>query len=372
MELYDKPISKIAESYSSVVSRCENELILHGSSVYFDLYLYNEVFKQNYKSCMNMWFEDGVPKISERNPTGLTDFDKGIEANSFFETFPEHYRFLYSHYVVIFGNTLITFKHVYNNTLGETPRDVDEGVIYVETILSCDSEQYILEHIKGFKQCNESKKRTYQIALDGGSYIHTRSNKVPEIEIDIKKNYNDDLPIDRIKEILNADGAGLLMFYGTPGGGKTTLVRYLMQEIERKFIFIEPSMIDSISNSKLLEFLTNHTGSVIVLEDCEKLLVSREDGGNKTLGTLLNLTDGIVGDLLGIKFICTFNCSLSKIDDALIRKGRLSLKYEFKELALDKVKKIYPDAKTAMTLADAYNANVENDYSKNEKKMIGF
>ena len=212
----------------------------------------------------------------------------------------------------------------------------------------------------------------YQIALDGGSYIHTRSNKVPEIEIDIKKNYNDDLPIDRIKEILNADGAGLLMFYGTPGGGKTTLVRYLMQEIERKFIFIEPSMIDSISNSKLLEFLTNHTGSVIVLEDCEKLLVSREDGGNKTLGTLLNLTDGIVGDLLGIKFICTFNCSLSKIDDALIRKGRLSLKYEFKELALDKVKKIYPDAKTAMTLADAYNANVENDYSKNEKKMIGF
>ena len=87
---------------------------------------------------------------------------------------------------------------------------------------------------------------------------------------------------------------------------------------------------------------------------------------------LLNLTDGIIGDVLGIKLICTFNTSLNNIDKALIRKGRLSLKYEFKKLAKDKVSNII--GKTVdkeMTLADIYYAD-ENDFSKKIQNKIGF
>ena len=63
---------------------------------------------------------------------------------------------------------------------------------------------------------------------------------------------------------------------------------------------------------------------------------------------------------------------MKDIDKALLRKGRLSMKYEFKKLSVDKAKKIYPKADSEMTLADAYFAENENDFSKEEKRSIGF
>ena len=93
--------------------------------------------------------------------------------------------------------------------------------------------------------------------------------------------------------------------------------------------------------------------------------------GGGVMSTLLNVTDGVISDILGIKLICTFNTSLQKIDKALLRKGRLSLKYEFKKLPLEKCKQINPNADKDMVLADLYN-DEENDYSKNAARKIGF
>jgi ATP-dependent 26S proteasome regulatory subunit len=92
------------------------------------------------------------------------------------------------------------------------------------------------------------------------------------------------------------------------------------------------------------------------------------------MSILLNLTDGIIGDVLNIKLICTFNTSLSNIDKALLRKGRLSLKYEFKKLAKEKCRKLLNDytINEDMTLADLYNKDDENDYSKTNSHKIGF
>ena len=92
------------------------------------------------------------------------------------------------------------------------------------------------------------------------------------------------------------------------------------------------------------------------------------------MSILLNLTDGIIGDVLNIKLICTFNTSLSNIDKALLRKGRLSLKYEFKKLAKEKCRKIAHDdsINEDMSLADLYNRDEENDYSKTNSHKIGF
>ena len=88
---------------------------------------------------------------------------------------------------------------------------------------------------------------------------------------------------------------------------------------------------------------------------------------------LLNITDGVIADVLGIKLICTFNTSLNKIDKALLRKGRLSLKYEFKKLAKEKVSKILGyDVDKDMSLAEIYNIDDENDFSKTNSRKIGF
>jgi ATP-dependent 26S proteasome regulatory subunit len=89
------------------------------------------------------------------------------------------------------------------------------------------------------------------------------------------------------------------------------------------------------------------------------------------MNTLLNLTDGIIGDSLNLHFICTFNTNVNNIDKALLRKGRLSYMYEFEPLTLEKTREWIPDAKKSMTIADIFNYNVENNANV-ENRPIGF
>jgi len=51
---------------------------------------------------------------------------------------------------------------------------------------------------------------------------------------------------------------------------------------------------------------------------------------------LLNISDGLLYDCLNIQIICSFNIDIIKVDSALLRKGRLIAKYEFKELEVAK------------------------------------
>ena len=79
-----------------------------------------------------------------------------------------------------------------------------------------------------------------------------------------------------------------------------------------------------------------------------------------------------------LKFICTFNADLQSIDKALLRKGRLKVKYEFKDLKKDKVKAIFKklgiDESNAkdMPLCDVYNFEEENGGKISQRNKVGF
>lgn len=216
-------------------------------------------------------------------------------------------------------------------------------------------------------------ENSYKIAYKGQYSIETTVCKFNDWETNLKKNYNDDLPYEAMNDVIRSDKAGLIMLYGIPGTGKTSLVKTLINDNrDTDFIFVDTSVCESISDGLFLDFLQEHKNSVIVFEDCEKLLFSRDEMVNESIGTILNLTDGIIAESMKIKFICTFNCDLAKVDTALLRKGRLSIGYEFKKLSLEKTKAIYPDAKEEMTLANAHNASVDNGYEEKKRKSIGF
>ena len=105
---------------------------------------------------------------------------------------------------------------------------------------------------------------------------------------------------------------------------------------------MDKSTFEYISSDTLINFLFSNSvkDSVFVLEDCEILLSDRMNTGNHLLSTILNLSDGILGDGLNIKFICTFNADINKLDEAILRKGRLKYKYEFKELTPEKTQEL--------------------------------
>jgi hypothetical protein len=121
--------------------------------------------------------------------------------------------------------------------------------------------------------------------------------------------------------------------------------------------------------------------TVYILGDAEKLLLKRNESTNPVnLSNILNITDGIIGDLVKAKFICTFNCDLSEIDEALLRKGRLLQKYEFKPLRGETLNKLAEELgipeesiPESATLSDLYGWSDRNGMEDTkEKHKIGF
>lgn len=197
---------------------------------------------------------------------------------------------------------------------------------------------------------------------------------------DIEGNYNDDLPLEKINNIIQDKESSIMLFNGVPGGGKSSLIRYIIDQNkkDKKFLYLDSNVFRHMTDSSFIQFLMRFKDSVIILEDCEQLLKSREETGhNELISTILNISDGLLGDSLNLKFICTFNTDLTNIDKAIMRKGRLKLKYEFKPLCKEKVAKIFEkrglDPKLAkdMTLAEIYNFEEDNG-ANNKRKKVGF
>ena len=220
----------------------------------------------------------------------------------------------------------------------------------------------------------EDDSSSYEYLIYDKDGFTTMPLQIKRNEVDIEMNYNDDLPDETIREFLYSEDSGLIILHGKPGCGKSHYIRELITTVDRDFLYMDQSAFDNITDATFIRTLSDYENAVLILEDCESMLVGRLEGNNK-LSALLNLTDGLLGDSFKFKIICTFNSNIGKIDAALLRKGRLKVKYEFKELSVEKVQalaeklgKKRPMKK--MMLTDVYND--ENDIVTSEEKSMGF
>ena len=217
---------------------------------------------------------------------------------------------------------------------------------------------------------------------NGGPYLHF--NEIPDkYLISIDDNYNDSFQEENklILESLKEGGTSLCLFHGDPGCGKTHYIRYLIAELckeNKKVIYFPNEHIHFLSDPSFLHFFKDHKKSIIVIEDAEEILTSRElTLSNRGISNLLNLTDGLMGDFLELKFVCTFNTAIDKIDKALLRKGRITTNYKFEKLSVEKSNKLLEKlgknhtTSDPMTLAEIYNLEQKDNSEKKERK-IGF
>ena len=201
-------------------------------------------------------------------------------------------------------------------------------------------------------------------------------------DIDLGLNYGSEF--EKIHNVivkrLNAPhDKGIVLFHGDPGTGKTSYLKYLTRLIEDKeILFIPPSMAESLSEPSIIPFLMEHKNSILIIEDAERVIADREGNGSSAgVSNILNLTDGILGDCLNIQIVATFNMKREKIDQALLRKGRLIAEHKFTALNVDdsnKLLKSLGKEKTVdkpTTLADIYNID-EEVYKTENKTNIGF
>jgi len=212
-------------------------------------------------------------------------------------------------------------------------------------------------------------KHTYGYGLD--------EHEIPCPEIDFNTNYNSDFTdIHKlIQEKLSMNNEkGLILLHGMPGTGKTTYIRYLINHIKKKVIYIPPNMVSCLSDPELIKFLMDKRNSVLVIEEAEGVLTKRDSGGGQAVANLLNLSDGLLSDIAKMQIIVTFNTDLLNIDAALLRKGRLIAKYEFKELESERAQKLADKLGVSInvehTLAEIYNKEEASFAPK--KAKIGY
>lgn len=242
---------------------------------------------------------------------------------------------------------------------------------------SIDTIMPLLEYIKPYE--NDTKNNTTFTYITqstrGFESVELEVNSNEDVSLD---NYNDDIPYDKMLDFCDNSESGLMLFSGQAGTGKTSLIKKLMTNSRHNFILLSANTLSNIDTTEFMSYLIkNGEDNVLVLEDCDSLLKSRNLGENNAISTLLNLSDGILGDALKLKFICTYNTEESNIDKALLRKGRLKLKYIFKPLNKERAQKIADSLNYKIkidkdiTLADLYNIDTIDFSAKNTNK-IGF
>lgn len=127
----------------------------------------------------------------------------------------------------------------------------------------------------------------------------------------------------------------LTILEGPPGCGKTFLIRSLVHEVPRaSFIFVPPAMIPHIGDPSLVTGLLsmrseesedNYQGpTVLICEDADSILTQRMADNMPGISSVLNLTSGLLGDLIDVRVIATTNAQRSDIEPALMRNGRLA------------------------------------------------
>ena len=245
----------------------------------------------------------------------------------------------------------------------------------------------VKDMVKIFKDCQIEKIDTISIGMvsyeDGGFYVKDFDLKEKAANLTLlDEHYGDGFTEfnDKLIKRLAEETKGLTLFHGVPGSGKTTFLRHLLRKLkeinrENNILYFPPTMVGSITDPNFVNFIsdwvTDSKGkNYLLIEDAEPLLESRDQSRNIGITNLLNLTDGLLNDILNIQIIATFNTKLSNIDNALLRPERLMARKEFEALSIEKGKilankiDINPDLITKkMTLADIYAL-------KNERKPI--
>lgn len=219
----------------------------------------------------------------------------------------------------------------------------------------------------------------YSVMPGGGMFGGTMYNrKVPfEFDFETKDQYYPSISwgVNHYIEQFYKSKCSVLLIMGEPGSGKTSFVKNFIKKYSLNTAVTYDLEIMK-SDEFYHNFMTDNEQKLLLVEDADALLQSREKSGNHTMTKLLNLSDGVI-PLRDKKIIFTTNINaINKIDGAFIRPGRCFDVLYFDKLTFEQAKAAalvagvpIPEKNRSYTLAELFNQN-KRSYFSNAK--VGF
>lgn len=181
----------------------------------------------------------------------------------------------------------------------------------------------------------------------------------------------------------------IILLEGEPGTGKSYFIRGLVNDVNAWFIYVPATMIGSLTGPGIVRALMRRDypedssddekpPMILIVEDADSGLVKRRRGDPNQLAELLNISDGIFGELADIRIIASTNAKLIEMDEAILRPGRLSTKINFTKLDFKQSSEIYKkltkkpltEKEKDYTLAEVYRMAREDGWKPETRKKV--
>lgn len=215
---------------------------------------------------------------------------------------------IYSEEFKIFNNIVKTYNGIVRKVFSEWAVFTSNFIYIFDGIIICkhaNALQIQKELLKFIPKKKDKAEINYILTKD--NYIETRLLPVNCYDTDLSINYNNDIPTNKLTKILREDRSSISILHGIPGTGKTSYLRKLIYDNrDLSFYWLDAKLLNLITTNAFISFFINNKNAIYIIEDCENLLVDRSEQNNNLLPSYLNLSDGLLGDSLNIKFICTF------------------------------------------------------------------
>jgi hypothetical protein len=238
----------------------------------------------------------------------------------------------------------------------------------------------ITELAAQFKERQRRQPLEINLIAQSSDGLELKPMEIKRTKLDLDLFYEDEFKEtdEIIRQRLNKkNDKGIVLLHGLPGTGKTTYLRYLIGKIKKRVLFLSPTIAGNLMNPEFIELLIDNPNTVVIIEDAENIIMDRKYNSGSAVSNLLNISDGLLADFLNVQLICTFNNSLTLVDSALMRKGRLIAKYEFGKLGVPKAKRLSKHLglntviDQPMTIAEIANPH-EKEQPVSRVEVIGF
>jgi hypothetical protein len=148
----------------------------------------------------------------------------------------------------------------------------------------------------------------------------------------------------------------VLVLLGETGTGKTSLIRHMIwrHRLRTSFTFDEKLLQ---ADEFFATFISDSKTRLLVVEDADLMLTSRERDGNNLMAKFLNLGDGLMKGNLPKKIVFVANLmDAGRIDPALLRPGRCFACTQFRPLS-------YKEANAAAEMAGLSKPKLAKEYT---------